>query len=473
MLGKKSTVIFRKGIGVMGKYGQGFAKIFLWTVIFVFLLSSTCFASKQEVLQFKAIVPVTGPETNATVSLERGSKVILDASEDAIAATYSWTYLGGSSAVTLLNRSLPTAYFWSDRPGVYQFSLQITQDDSISETRNVAVTVRDIHFVEITQPTEEERMRMVTKPFAHPMEWIALGAMGVYGTGTLTTDKPVVDIEGFTGLYTTTLECKNLTTGAQYTVSSNINHGDYRLAFSFDGVVLQEGDNLIEVTGIDDFGTQCRDARFITYNPGITYLTPLKLSPDYVSEGKDGNVEFSLQIRVKEGETLPEKFDLYESTVSGDLVQKIGELLPKGNPVQGFYSAMVNLPGVTGKKYYRAAVGQSQKSITAELGFLSSSLLVGFEHTSGVIAAIQQEILEEGMIGGRIRVTEMELNRRMETIAERLNERDDVKYVRIHSRGEVIRVKFATGPETGFSLCVVREDDEEPVSPKTVVFIVK
>ena len=213
MLGKKSTVIFRKGIGVMGKYGQGFAKIFLWTVIFVFLLSSTCFASKYEVLQFKAIVPVIGPETDATVSLERGSKIILDASEDAIAGTYSWKYLGGPSEIKLWNKTTPSAYFWAGKPGVYRFALEIKQGDTVIETREVTLTTRALHYVMI-DGFSGESTNIRTRSIEYPSEWPLLDISPFVNFADATTIKtPSIDVKGSANPNTVTLQCKNLTTG--------------------------------------------------------------------------------------------------------------------------------------------------------------------------------------------------------------------------------------------------------------------
>ena len=131
---------------------------------------------------------------------------------------------------------------------------------------------------------------------------------------------------------------------------------------------------------------------------------------------------------------------------------------------------MMNLPGGTKDRYYRAATGQSRKSITVEFVCLPRNAMSveSMNYTSEVIGAIKREVMSEGMIDGKVRMTEAELNRRMEAIAEKLNERDDVKYVRIHSRGEVLRVKFTTlGAETGFSIhrTILPEDDKESAPP--------
>jgi hypothetical protein len=318
----------------MGKYGQGFVKTFFCTVIFVFLLGSTCFASEQEVLQFKAIVPVTGTETNATVSLELGSKVILDASENAIAGTYSWVYLGGPSEIRLWNKNTPSAYFWSEKPGVYRFELNITQDGTVIETRNVFVIMRNLHYININEPKIENEMDIGTYSIAYPLEWIALNAVSDK-IGALTTTESIVDIKGNASPHTVTLQCKNLATGAQYTASTFLKENN--LEFSFSGVVLQEGDNIIEVTGIDDLGVTCRDARFITYNPSITFLEQLRLFPKYEGDNLV-NVKFSLQAKPVEENTVPEKFELYETTVSGDILHKIAELKPDNTASQGTYS---------------------------------------------------------------------------------------------------------------------------------------
>jgi predicted secreted protein len=291
-----------------------FLNLLLITVIGIGLCNAS-WAAGQPVLQSAVTVPVTEVQTNATVNIEREGKVTLDASENENSGTFSWKFLEGPENVTLRASDTLSPYFRPPVPGVYSFALEISDGTTIIETKEVTLEVRDLYYVDLGQPGSYT-MDIETYPIAYPTEWISYGAVG-FGTGASTTDNPLIAINGTAELHTVTLKCKNLTTGVEH--GGVTLEKDGVLEFSFN-VVLQEGDNLVEVTGEDDLGAICRDARFITYNSSVTFIEHLALSEKLLVEGHEKDIEFSLKAKFSEGYPIPDKIDLYEvSGSSGNL----------------------------------------------------------------------------------------------------------------------------------------------------------
>jgi hypothetical protein len=401
----------------MKKTMQRFLKVFLLVVAISIGLCDACLAAKQEVFQLTVSVPVTEAQTNVTLNIERYGKVILDASANTNSETYAWKFLEGPKEVILLKTDSLSPYFRPPVPGVYRFALEVNNNGAVIETKEITLTVRDLYFVEIKEPDLDNTMNIYNYLRAYPIEWMSQGPLR-YITGALTTDIPNIDITGSAELHTVTLQCKNITTGAQY--SGALLNKKYQLEFSFKGIVLQEGDNVIEVTGIDDLGIICQDKRFITYTPSIKFTKPLELTPSVIVECDNKEVEFSLQIKFEENNPIPSKIDLYETTASGDLMQKIGELNLISSPEQGVYSAKIILQGNKGYKYYRAVLGNNQKSITAEFYCIPAASWDTEERkrAKNIIRAIKQEVMNEGAIDGKVRTTLGDFYGRIEKIAE-------------------------------------------------------
>jgi hypothetical protein len=274
-----------------------------------------------------------------------------------------------------------------------------------------------------------------------------------------------MNIRGDAGLHTVGLWCNNLTTGKQY--SGAFVSKEYGVEFSFNSVALQEGDNFIEVTGTDDCGVTCREMRLITYNPVTTFFTPLQANPIGLWEGENADVTFSFQAKMEGENTFPEKFDLYESTISGDLLEKIAELKPDATVGAGGYSVTLPHPisGI-GRKYYRAVLekgGRLEKSIPIPFS-ISFNKNTEEQQQREIMKSVVREVLKEGTEPGAIevRLTRGGLESKIGKIAELLNEREDVKYVKIISEGLRIRVRFTSGFETGWGVTLAPPSYDPP-----------
>ena len=79
----------------------------VWKMVFLMFLAllfvgGDAWAFGREVFQITATVPIVEAQTNAIVNVERGSRVTLDASANAISGTFSWRVLGGPWEPVLL-----------------------------------------------------------------------------------------------------------------------------------------------------------------------------------------------------------------------------------------------------------------------------------------------------------------------------------------------------------------------------------
>jgi len=438
-----------------------FWKVTLLVVLALLFVSGDAWAFGREVFEITATVPVVGAQTNAVVNVERGGRVTLDASASAVSGTFSWRFLGGPLEPMLFASNSLAPYFRAIEHGVYRFVLDISDDTS----KEITVEVRDLHFVQIQPHGWPQMWGIATYPVAYPRDWPVLYETQAFAMA-LTTDNPSIDIRGIAGLHTVTLKAKNLATGVEYTAVLIEDNG--RIEFSFHGIALQAGDNLVKVIGMDDLGVKCYDARFITYNPSINFIRSLRLSPGHVIGGEERDVEFSLQVGFEEGYPIPENISLYEATSSGELVRRIGELTLRGAPEQGiYYSTVLTVRNVTEDKYYRVIFADGQKSVTERLSYIPKLSMDREERARrrSIISSVQREILIDA---GRVHSWE-EFDRRIEKMAEILNNREDVKYVYINrsgrfSRREVfgtIRVAFTSMVgSTGFSVYMLDDDIE-------------
>lgn len=117
------------------------------------------------------IAPVANAGSDKTIRLPV-NKILLDgrgsSDSDGAIILYKWVYVSGPSGYILLNPSKDTSTVTFSTPGVYIFKLNITDNDGLSSSDNIAVTV-----LQVTLPASNDKSINVsiyggTNAYANP-----------------------------------------------------------------------------------------------------------------------------------------------------------------------------------------------------------------------------------------------------------------------------------------------------------------
>lgn len=232
-------------------------------------------------------VPTASAGSDITVN--KYTTVALDASLSSDTTSYKWTQTEGPT-VNLTNDESVSPKFTPKSAATYKFTLEASNANG-SDSDEVVIVVQDISTVSITSPTSDE---------------------------AIATAQSSLTLSGSAGQHIATVTLNNKTTGSTYDGAL-----DGSGSFSIDNIILQSGDNLLEVVGMDNTGVITKDTLLVTYNQNVNFLSSPTFSEDSGFINEDVEIVVSIAIEenqniVSDGVKLTE-LDSNGSIVSGDV----------------------------------------------------------------------------------------------------------------------------------------------------------
>jgi len=154
--------------------------------------------------------------------------------------------------------------------------------------------------------------------------------------------------------------------------------------WSSDKIQLNEGDNKIEVTGIDGGGNKGTDTLFVVFNKELLFVEEPKVAPDYIYMNDPAvSVIFTAKV-VKKSEKTISEVKLFLVNANGDVDKEIGVMLDDGKsdvsgddiPGDGGYGLKTQLSAsALEPMYYRVATKLADSTTTGMSGVLKVSVI--------------------------------------------------------------------------------------------------
>lgn len=383
-------------------------------------------------------LPLADAGKDCIIVGEPGIKVTLDGTASKNADTYFWWLLQGPDPsmwnIAISDPESQSPYFRPLQEGKYRFYLWTSKDNIHFDGDEVEIEFR--HPPEIHASFTKQG-----KTYFQVEDQVIW---------TATTSEPIINFEGSVNSYLE-LQCFNQTTGKHYPGTFSIH--DREKNFLIEEVGLISGDNRIVLLASDDLGNVCRDFYWITFNPSSSVVFgEVNMSPDVVYEDEIQSIEISVEI--DPNLKMPAKLPLFEVNEQGNPIQIAAELLPVkssyvGNDIFNVYTAVFS-PRTSETTYYRVILTQGDEVFQTSL--LSFQVLKRdtpeIQNIRSNAEAIFRLVVDKHFPYHEERLSRLDLERRIELIAEEMQQVQGVKSVRIRHSGLYLSVDF----ESGFSL---------------------
>jgi len=369
--------------------------------------------------QASLIGSTTTPLANAGEDLvvNKYTLVTLDGSGSVNVDTYKWEQTFGP-AVALSNDTSTAPTFTPISSANYTFMLTVENENG-THSDEVDVTVQDIAMVSITSPTSED---------------------------SIAVSESSIQLGGQAGKTIESISVINTDTGTSFSGELG---GDG--TFTIQNVQLIQGDNLLEVVGVDNTGSDTRDALLVTYNDGVTFLSAPMFTAD--SSYADETVDTIVSIAIKENQNIVANGVTLVQLNDGVPLQTPDAVLYDDGNVSngddiagdGVYTAKLSIMKTqTGIVYYRVAADTGGP--TGYSAPVSFNVLAPL--TDNTIQSAQEKtetVIDENMpeVGSQFTPSEFILYK--DKMVSDLTQTDSVSSIQISPDGNSILVEFESG----------------------------
>lgn len=343
--------------------------------------------------------------------------VALNGSGSVNADTYKWKQTLGPT-VALSNDTSMAPTFTPISSANYTFLLTVTNDTG-THSDEVEVTAQDIATVSITSPTSQDSVAVA---------------------------ESTIELSGQAGQTIETISVINTDTGTRFPGQLG---GDG--TFTIQNVQLTQGDNLLEVAGVDNTGSETIDSLLVTYNDGVTFLSAPMFTTDsaYVDETVDTVVSIAIQENqniATDGVTLVQLDDGAPLQTSDAVLYDDGNV-SNGDDIagDGVYTAKLSIMKTqAGIIYYRVAADTNGvKGYSAPVSFNVLTPL-----TDNTIQSAQEKteaVIDENLPEVGSQFTSSEFTLYKDKMVSDLTQTDSVSSTQISPDGNSILVEFESG----------------------------
>jgi hypothetical protein len=351
--------------------------------------------------------PILKANAGEDFIVNKYSLVTLNGNQSIGAISYQWTQISGPS-VTLSNASSNKATFTPLSATTYKFLLRIS-NDSLSDTDEIIIEIKDISSAIITQPTLNESY-------------------------VSNTDNIIIS-GNLTG-HIASIVAENKSTQTEY---SGIIASDK--TYTIEDIKLNQGDNEIEVIAYDSLGVEYEDKINIIYNLDIKILSDLVISPNLAF--KDETTEVIVRVAISD-EIEIENVILHEIRSDSSQIE-VGELFDNGSisngddiANDGVYSAKSSIVSSSIiEKKYRAIINNTILTSIAKFVIVS--------HITDTEIASANQVVSDALESLPTTTINQEFNQVFDNLVFTLNSNANVSQTEISPHDNLITIQTVDG----------------------------